>query len=180
MIDSTWTLFLDRDGIINKRIIDGYVKEISQFVFKSDFIQAMPILNRIFKYTIVVTNQQGIEKELVTESEVATIHAYLINSLKEKNIKIDKIYLCPHLAERNCNCRKPNIGMALNAKKEFPDIDFNKSVMIGDSISDLIFGKNLNMKTVFIADTNNYVKSDILAYADFFCADMMEFTNLIR
>jgi histidinol phosphatase-like enzyme len=70
--------------------------------------------------------------------------------------------------------------MALNAKKEFPDIDFNKSVMIGDSISDLIFGKNLNMKTVFIADTNNYVKSDILAYADFFCADMMEFTNLIR
>ena len=97
MIDSTWTLFLDRDGIINKRIIDGYVKEISQFVFKDDFIQAMPILNRIFKYTIVVTNQQGIEKELVTESEVATIHAYLINSLKEKNIKIDKIYLCPHL-----------------------------------------------------------------------------------
>lgn len=180
MIDSTWTLFLDRDGIINKRIIGGYVKHISQFIFKDDFIQAMPILNQLFKYTIIVTNQQGIEKKLVTQNEVEMIHTYLRNYLKEKNIKIDKIYFCPHLAERNCNCRKPNIGMALKAKKEFPDIDFTKSVMIGDSISDLIFGKKLNMKTVFIPDINNYVKSDILSLADFFCDNMVEFANLIK
>ncbi len=146
-IDKSWDLFLDRDGVINERIIDGYVKNKSQFQLLDGVIEAINIFKEKFGHVFVITNQQGIGKGIMTETNLFDVHNYMEKLI---GLKFDKIYFCPSLAEENSPMRKPNIGMALEAKKDFPLIDFSKSVMVGDSSSDILFGKNAGMKTVYI------------------------------
>lgn len=147
-IDENWTLFLDRDGVINKRIFGGYVKNIEEWEFKPGVIDAINILSSIFKYVIVVTNQQGVGKGLMTEADLQVVHNHFISEVKRAGGRIDAIYYCTKLASDENNCRKPSNFMALKAKADFQDIDFSKSVMLGDSKSDILFGKNSAMKTV--------------------------------
>ena len=155
-VDSSWTLFLDRDGVINKRIVDGYVERVSDFHFLDSVPKAIAWCKTVLGRIIVVTNQQGIGKGIMTEEQLTAIHAYL----KEQIPEIDRIYHSPYLAHENNSMRKPNIGMALAAKKDFPEIDFQKSIMVGDSPSDIEFGKNAGMKTVFISDKNTHPSAD--------------------
>ena len=154
--DRTWTLFLDRDGVINQRLMNDYIKTIEGFVFLDGVLEAMPIFNQIFGQIVVVTNQQGIEKGLMTQKDLYNIHARMLNSIRDKGGRIDAIYHCPELANTNAECRKPNTGMALEAKTDFPEIDFEKSVMIGDSISDMEFGRKLGMTCVFVGEHEDY------------------------
>lgn len=138
------TLFLDRDGVINKKIENDYVRNWEQFEFLPNVIEALKILNSLFDRIIIVTNQRGIGRKLMTEKDLEVIHKNMLSVLSKENIKIDKIYYCPHDYKKEiCNCRKPKIGMALQAKKDFPDIDFRNSIMVGDSLSDIEFGKKL-------------------------------------
>ncbi|MGB1217881.1 MAG: HAD-IIIA family hydrolase, partial [Saprospiraceae bacterium] len=93
---------------------------------------------------------QGIGKNLMRASMMEKVHDYMILEIEGNGGKIDEVYYCPELSKNNPKCRKPNIGMALQAKKDFPDIDFQKSIMVGDSISDIQFGKRVGMLTVFV------------------------------
>ena len=87
----------------------------------------------------------------MTEKDLTKIHENMLYIFEKNDIKIDKIYYCPHDYEKiECDCRKPKTGMALQAKKDFPDIDFVKSLMIGDSLSDMEFARNMNMKFVLV------------------------------
>jgi len=150
------TLFLDRDGVINKKIDNDYVRKWEQFEFLPNVIDALKILNKLFDKIIIVTNQRGIGRKLMTKEDLNGIHEKMLNVLNKEGIKIDKIYYCPHDYEKEtCNCRKPKIGMALQAKKDFPYIDFNNSVMVGDSISDIEFGKKSGMKSFLIANKSS-------------------------
>lgn len=149
-IDRRWTLFLDRDGVINEKLDGDYVKRSSEFSFIKGSKQAIRKMNEIFGITVVVTNQQGIGKGLMTEEDLAEVHGHMQNELEQVGAKIDKIYHCPDLAEKNSNCRKPNTGMAEEARKDFPVIDFKSSIMVGDSISDMQMGKRVGMITVYI------------------------------
>ncbi|GAB6072776.1 D-glycero-alpha-D-manno-heptose-1,7-bisphosphate 7-phosphatase [Venenivibrio stagnispumantis] len=159
-IDKTWTLFLDRDGVINRKIDGDYVRNWQQFEFLPKVLEALEILNNIFGKIIIVTNQRGIGRGLMTEKDLLDIHSNVLNILSDKKIKIDKIYYCPHDYEKeDCICRKPKIGMALQAKKDFPDIDFKKSIMVGDSISDIEFGNNASMISILIDESNSDIKS---------------------
>lgn len=151
-IDSTWTLFLDRDGVVNKRLIDDYVKSIDEFEFLDGVPEAIAYCNTLFGRVVVVTNQQGIGKELMSHEDLDQIHQHMSDELAKHQAKIDRYYYCSMLASDKHNCRKPNPAMGLWAKKDFPEIDFEKSVMIGDSESDIGFGKNLGMTTIFIGD----------------------------
>ncbi|MCH2022822.1 MAG: HAD-IIIA family hydrolase [Saprospiraceae bacterium] len=144
------TLFLDRDGVINKRIVGGYVKNWEQFNFLAGVLEAMPLLARKFDYCFVVTNQQGIGKGLMTVLDLETVHNNMLFEITKKQGLINKVYFCPKLHIDKPHCRKPNIGMAEQAKLDFPDINFKNSFMVGDSVSDMEFGFRLNMKTVFI------------------------------
>jgi D-glycero-alpha-D-manno-heptose 1-phosphate guanylyltransferase len=144
------SLFLDRDGVINVRIIGGYVTKTSEFEFIDKAKEAIGILSCYFKHIFVVTNQQGIGKGLMTATDADDIHNYMISSIKKNGGKIDKVYICPALAAENHIDRKPNPGMAVKAAKDFPDVDFNNSFMAGDSQSDIDFGKNAGMKTISI------------------------------
>ena len=157
-INSSWTLFLDRDGVINKRIVDGYVENISDFHFLDSVPEAVALCKKSFGRIVVVTNQQGIGKGMMTEGQLAAIHTYLQEQIPE----IDRIYHSPFLACENNIMRKPNIGMALAAKEDFPEIDFQKSIMVGDSPSDIAFGKNCGMFTVFISDTETSPSADMV------------------
>ena len=153
--DKSWTLFLDRDGVVNKRIIDDYVKTVEEFVLLDGVAESIAKANTIFGRVVVVTNQQGIGKGLMTERNLSDIHAYCTELLVKENAFIDAYYFAPGLASENNQLRKPNSGMALQAKKEFEEIDFSKSVMVGDSQSDIEFGKRLGMVTVFIGPAVN-------------------------
>lgn len=135
------TLFLDRDGVINYKIENDYVKSIQDFKFIPEFIYVVKDLSLLFNRIIIITNQQGIGKGLMSISDLNEIHEYMLNTINDNNGKIDKIYFCPHLASENCFCRKPSPGMIQKAFQDYPDIDRSKSYFIGDSDSDMQAGK---------------------------------------
>lgn len=178
-IDKTWSLFLDRDGVINKRIIGGYVSSWNQFVFLPGVLDAMKILSGSFGKILVVSNQQGIGKGLMTDEDVNIIHSRMAEEIKNSGGIINKTYFCPFLEEKNSILRKPNIGMALKARKEFPGINFKRSVMVGDSISDMIFGKRLNMKTVLLSSDISMIRKGAIVI-DFVSDDLLSFADLIN
>jgi D-glycero-D-manno-heptose 1,7-bisphosphate phosphatase len=161
-----WTLFLDRDGVINDRIVGGYVRNWGEFDFLQGVLDAMPILARKFNHILVVTNQQGIAKGLMTKEQLEKVHVQLLEEVAKYNVTIDKVYYCSEHHSKNPYCRKPNPGMAEQAKLDFPEIDFDYSIMVGDSISDIEFGKRLNMKTVFIETKSDIDKDKLLAIKD--------------
>ncbi len=149
-IDKSWTLFLDRDGVINKRLPSDYVKNVSQFQFEEGSLEGIGILSNLFGKIVVVSNQQGIGKGLMSNNDLESIHSYLVEQVSNSGGRIDKIYVSPYLESSKHFSRKPSVGMGIQARKDFREISFKKSVMVGDSVSDMIFGKRLGMKTVFI------------------------------
>ncbi len=154
-IDNSWTLFLDRDGVINERIWGGYVTNPSEYKFLPGVIDSIKVFSSIFGKIIIVTNQQGIGKGIMTEEDLKVVHNHLINEINLGGGQIDGIYYCPDLAETIDNCRKPSTGMALKAVRDFPEIDLKRSIMVGDSDSDIEFGINAGMKTVFVNHDNS-------------------------
>ncbi|MFC1546264.1 D-glycero-alpha-D-manno-heptose-1,7-bisphosphate 7-phosphatase [bacterium] len=153
-IDKSWSLFLDRDGVINKRLIDDYVKTWEEFEFLLGSLKAISILAKIFNRIFIITNQRGIARKLMTENDLAEIHKKMLEIINEHGGRIDSIYYCPHDRD-DCSCRKPDVSMAHDAKKDFPDIQFEKSIIIGDSDADIELGKRLDMKKVFIGESQN-------------------------
>lgn len=149
-VSKEWTLFLDRDGVINKRIPDSYVKYPEEFVFIKDVCTTIAKCSEIFGNIFVVTNQQGIGKGLMTEGNLSEVHRFMLDGIEEAGGKISAVYFAPQMASENSIMRKPNPGMGLKAKEQFPEVDFEKAIMIGDSNSDIEFGKKLGMKTVKI------------------------------
>ena len=143
-------LFLDRDGVINRQIVGDYVRNLSQFELLPGAIDAIVRIGKRFRYVIVVTNQQGIGKGLMSAADVAEIHDYIICQVQKAGGRIDRIYCCTSLNTDNDPNRKPDIGMGLQAKRDFPDIDFSRSLMIGDHVSDMIFAEKLGMSRIFI------------------------------
>lgn len=149
-IDSSWTLFLDRDGVLNERIIGGYVQTPEALHLLPGVPEALVIFSRYFGRIVVVTNQQGIGKGLYTAEDLARVHEKMDRLITEANGRIDCFYHAPNLAAEQSPNRKPGPGMAHQAQRDFPEIDFQKSVMVGDSPSDMEFGMQLGMKTAFI------------------------------
>ncbi|MDH4473984.1 MAG: HAD-IIIA family hydrolase [Fluviicola sp.] len=150
-IDQSWTLFLDRDGVINKRLMGDYVKSVDEFELLEGVTESLHLASQTFGRIVVVTNQQGIGKGIMTERNLSDIHAYCTELIRESGGRIDRYYFAPELAGTGGILRKPESGMALQAQADFPEIAFEQSVMIGDSDSDIQFGKNLGMKTVFVS-----------------------------
>lgn len=153
LVDKTWTLFLDRDGVINQRIIGGYVLTAEQFIWLPGVMEALQILTARFGTSVVVTNQQGVGKGLMTEEDLASIHRRLLGQAKAMEVKLDAIYSCSALADARDINRKPAPGMAHQARAQFPQIEYAKSIMVGDSKSDIGFGESLGMVTVAIDRT---------------------------
>lgn len=148
-IDKSWTLFLDRDGVINIENLGSYITKWEEFIFCDCALEALKLLNEVFGHIVVVSNQRGVGKGIMSLDALKEITTNMTNKIAEYGGRIDKAYACTATSDSDHN-RKPNTGMALQAKEDFADIDFKKSIMVGNSISDMEFGKKLNMHTVFL------------------------------
>jgi len=153
-------------NIFHNKLENDYVKTWDEFTFKEGVLQAIAGLGKIFGRIFVVTNQRGVGLRLMTEESLNEIHERMCFEVARAHGKIDKVYYCTEIDESS-ECRKPNIGMGLRAKSDFPEIKFSKSVMVGDSISDLKFGKNLGMKTIFVGSPKNAIELDGLVVFEF-------------
>ena len=98
----------------------------------------------------------------------------MIEMIESNGGKITKIYYCPNLSEENHPDRKPGIGMGLKAKNDYPDVIFSKSLMVGDAKTDIIFGRNLNMKTAYIGSESDNVGADI------YCDDLLQLAKILE
>jgi len=152
-IDKSWTLFIDRDGVINHEKKEDYILHWGEFRFYDGVTEAMAVFANIFPTIIMVTNQRGVGKGLMTVEALHEIHANMQAIINEQSGRIDKIYYCTSLDNEHPE-RKPNAGMALLAKQNYPHIDFSKSIMIGNKLSDMMFGRNAGMFTIYVETTN--------------------------
>ncbi len=161
--NKTWTLFLDRDGVINKELRDDYVTRWEDFNFEEGALSALAKLSAIFGRIVIVTNQRGIGIQKMTEEDLNAIHQQMQKAIEVAGGRIDAIYFAP-AEDRSDIRRKPNPTMALEAQHDFPEIDLLKSVIVGNSISDMEFGRNAGMKTVFIDEKKKFsgVKTGIM------------------
>lgn len=174
-IDKSWTLFLDRDGVINERLIDDYVKQLNELEIINGVPEAIQIFTQKFSRIVVVTNQQGIGKGMMTADDLSIVHGYIAEVVKQAGGKIDKFYFAPQLAKEKSNFRKPGTGMGLQAKEDYPEIIFEKSLMIGDSESDIEFGIKLGMKTIMLKNGRN-----LMTKADYIFENLHEVARAIE
>lgn len=166
IIDQTWTLFLDRDGVINKKRDNDYVKSISEFELIEGVTESITKLVNVFGELVVVTNQQCVGKGIISAKELDTIHEYMTSLIPE----LTNIYYAPQLVSEKSFMRKPNTGMAEKAKKNNPNINFSKSILVGDSLSDIEFGIRKGMITVFIGTKNtrsNFTFNSLKEFCNF-------------
>ena len=146
------TLFLDRDGVINLKLDGEYVKNIDQFEFISGVKTSISKLSKLFKRILIVTNQQGIAKRIMSDKDLDALHEYMLLELEQNGGVIDKIYYCPHLSSENCNCRKPKPGMIQQALIDFPEIKLAHSYLIGDSDTDILAGNKMGLISIKVDD----------------------------
>jgi len=144
------TLFIDRDGVINVRNFDGYITSTNDFIFSPKALDGLKLLSTLFDHFIIVTNQQCIAKKILSKSNLEEIHRYMLQMLATNTIHIDAIFVAENMKGAVNDRRKPLPIMGLEAKAQFPAINFNRSWMVGDTDSDVQFGMNLGMKTAAI------------------------------
>lgn len=150
-IDRTWTLFIDRDGVVNEEKQDDYIHHWDEFRFYPGVPEAFQIFNSLFGHIIMVTNQRGIARGITRRENVEEIHHNMVQEIAGTGGRIDRIYYCPDMEGPD---RKPNPGMGHKAVRDFPQIDLQKSIMIGNSVSDMQFGRNLGTRiNIFLTTT---------------------------
>ncbi|MES1217520.1 MAG: HAD-IIIA family hydrolase [Bacteroidota bacterium] len=152
-IDKSWTLFIDRDGVINHEKKDDYILNWREFQFYDGVKEAIAQFGNKFGKLIVISNQRGIGKELMTEADLSSIHQHMEKQIENAGGHIDKIYYCTSTDNKHPN-RKPNPGMFFQAKKDFSSIDLSRSVMVGNKPSDMLAARNAGIYSVFVKTTN--------------------------
>ena len=176
------TIFLDRDGVLNRKLPEGqYVTSWRHFELLPGVPDAIARLNQAGLRVLVVTNQRGIALGLYTAADVDAIHTQLQAVLAKSGAHIDGFYFCPH-DKYQCNCRKPLPGLFERAKAQFPDIEPATSLIIGDSLSDVEFGRNLSLTTVFIQGDPDHQKpgaSEASALADLLFPSLPDAVNYL-
>lgn len=175
-IDNSWCLFLDRDGVINEEKNEDYIRNLNEFHFIPGALETLHQITPLFQRVLLVTNQRGIGKGLMTEEDLIEIHTYLQQEILSGGGKMDAMYFAPDLSTDALN-RKPNPGMAYQAVKQFPDIDLNKSIMVGNRLSDMQFGKNVGMTTIYLATTHPIEPSPDLI--DYYLKDLCEIAAIL-
>ncbi|MCR5407664.1 MAG: HAD-IIIA family hydrolase [Bacteroidales bacterium] len=141
------TLLLDRDGTINVRIVGDYVRNPRQLEFLPGILEEMPLWAQKFRHIIVVTNQRGVGKGIMTDADLAEVHKYLLVCVQAAGGRIDAILTCTSVSDDDPR-RKPNPGMYHEARMLFPDI--KKAVMAGDSHYDRDFALNAGIPFILL------------------------------
>lgn len=163
MNDRRPALFFDRDGVVNMRLVDDYVRDPGQLRLLPDIGEALRIARELGYVPVLVTNQQGIARQLMTERDLGAIHATMQERLRASaGTGFEAIYVCPHHADDRCDCRKPMPGMLLRAADEL-GLDLQRSWMIGDSPSDVEAGRRAGCMTAWLGTGEAPAGADIAA-----------------
>jgi len=155
-----YTVFLDRDGVINLDSSD-YIKNASEFFFLDKSCEAIALLTQAAFDVIVITNQSAIARKMTTKKELEKIFNKMESGIEDAGGKIKDIFYCPHLPDAGCDCRKPRPGLIFQAKKKYK-IDLKYSCMIGDSVKDIECAKNAGCGLSILVKTGNGEKAEQL------------------
>ena len=156
------TVFLDRDGVINRKAPDGaYVADWAGIELLPGAVEGLRKLTDAGARLIITTNQRGLSRRLLDRSEVDALHARLVDQLSGAGARIEAVYVCPHEIGV-CGCRKPEIGLFAHAKRDFPAIDFARSAVVGDALSDLQAAARIGARAYLVAAHDD---SDLLERA---------------
>jgi D-glycero-D-manno-heptose 1,7-bisphosphate phosphatase len=148
-------IFLDRDGVINKKGKEYYIWKVEDFEFNQGVIEALKVFKSRGYLLIVITNQGGISKKVFTEDQLSLLHNYMEKELDLNNAGLTHIYYCPHHSDNElCECRKPGSLLFEKAIKDY-NIDPNLSYMIGDSEVDMIASSRAGIKGINIPTNCN-------------------------
>ncbi|MBB3607007.1 histidinol-phosphate phosphatase family protein [Mycolicibacterium sp. BK556] len=142
-IGRDWCLFLDRDGVINRQIVDDYVRSWADFEWLPRARDAIKKLSEWAPHLVVVTNQQGVGKHLMSIDAVTTIHQNIQAALIQDGVTVNGFQVCPHLESQHCSCRKPQPGLVLDWLNDHPAVEASLSVVAGDSPSDMELAQNV-------------------------------------
>ena len=166
-------VFLDRDGTINVGAGgDSYITSPRQVRLLPGAAAANRLFNRVALLVVVVTNQRGVAKGVMTLVDLVAVTDRLDSILAAQGARIDPTYACIH-EEGACDCRKPAPGLILRAVRERPVIALESSVMIGDAESDVLAGKAAGVRTVRLAPPGTPTAADAL------CRDLSEASRLV-
>jgi len=168
------TLFLDRDGVLNRHLPGDYVRHWGMWEWIPGAREAIATLSKQYHRLIIVSNQQGVGKGLMSQADLDDVHAHMLHDIEASGGRIDNVYTCTDLQDSGSHNRKPAIGLALQAQKDFPDIDLTRSVMVGDSLSDMQFARNAGMRAVYLTK-NNPVPVQVQDYTDLFFPTLSDF-----
>lgn len=131
------TAFIDRDGVINRKPPEGtYVLAPEELELLPGAPEAIARLSQAGLRTVIVTNQQGVGKGLLPMERLAEVNRVVSDAVEAQGGRLDQVLVCPHL-EGTCECRKPRVGLFVEARRLDPQISFENSVVIGDSASDM-------------------------------------------
>lgn len=149
---SARAVFLDRDGVINRKAPAGsYIGSLSEFEVLPGSLEAIARLCGNGWQIFLVTNQRGIARGIVSVDAVEQIHRWLLDRVRNTGGRITQVYVCPHDYSDVCDCRKPNPGMLLRAAREY-SVDLLHSWMVGDSIQDIQAGRAVGCKTAYVGE----------------------------
>jgi D-glycero-D-manno-heptose 1,7-bisphosphate phosphatase len=148
-------VFLDRDGVINRKGGSYYIFRKEDFIFNEGIPEALRKLRDKGYLLIVITNQGGISKSVHTEEDTQKLHEYMTSALGMEGITITAVYYCPHHPDNEtCECRKPGHLLFERAIAEH-DIEREKSVMIGDSDVDIEAAARAGIRGIKITTNSN-------------------------
>ena len=167
------TIFLDRDGVINKEI--NYLHKIDDFEFIDGIFDACLYFQSLGYKINIITNQSGISRGYYTENDYQKVTQWMLNQFKYKSINILDIFHCPHGPDSTCDCRKPKPGMFLKAKAKH-NTDMEKSWMIGDKERDIIAANRAGIHNTILLKSNH--KTD-KSKANFFLDSIQQAKQII-
>jgi D-glycero-D-manno-heptose 1,7-bisphosphate phosphatase len=144
-------VLLDRDGVINRRAVGGYVTCWEEFVFLPDALEGLRLLTEADFHLIVVSNQAGVGKGLMTNADLQEITRRFVAAVEAQGGRIHHVYYCTHRAEDDCLCRKPKPGLLLNAQAEH-HFTFKDTFLIGDSESDLLAAQAVGSPAILVSN----------------------------
>lgn len=148
-------VFLDRDGVINRKGSCYYVFREEEFFFNKGVTDALKYFVSKDYLLIIVTNQGGIARGIFTIAHLEKLHNYMINQLKAFNIELTDVYYCPHHPDvSSCQCRKPGTLLFEQAITKYK-IDPKASFMIGDSDIDVLAAEKMKIKGIRIPTNGN-------------------------
>lgn len=180
MSEPVTTVFLDRDGTINRE--KHYLSDPDELELLAGAAAGLRALKQFGCRLVIVTNQSAIARGYFDEQRLLNIHTRLREMLRAEGVEIDGWYWCPHHPDDQCECRKPNTGMLEHARQDL-DLDMQCAWMIGDKLGDMETGRRAGLRTILVATgygKRHYEMDGCQELVDFFVPSLLEAAGVIR